>query len=186
MGLLLGNPLSRSRVLGAKAASLLVLAALGIGILWLSAIYSPEILGVDVGAYDTGAMMTHLFVNTLFYGFLALAVGAWTGNGSASSGVAVAVMVVGFLGVGILPLIEAADGWEQVLPWYYLDGGQPALNGVDWQHVGLLGGASALFAAVGFVGVNRRDLRSKSTKRTMIDRLRDNPRTAKAAELIAG
>jgi ABC-2 type transport system permease protein len=186
IGLLLGNPLSRSRVLAAKAESLLLLTVVGVAILWLAGMLAPSILGVEVGNLDMTAYMVHLFANTLFYGFLALAIGAWSGNGSLASGVAVALMVIGYLAVGVLPLIEGAAGWEKIFPWYYFDGGKPALNGIDWQHVGLLGGASVVFAGVGFAGVNRRDLRTKATKTTIVDRLRADPRTAKIIERLAG
>lgn len=186
IGLLLGNPLSRTRVVGAKLSSLVVLTVIGVGVLWAFGLITPEILGVEVGALDQGAYMVHMLANTLFYGTLALAIGSWTGNGSAASGIAVATMVVGYLAIGIIPLIDGAAGWEKAFPWYYFDGSQPALNGIDWQHLGLLGGGSVLFAALAFVGVNRRDLRSKSTRTTMVDRLRDNPMTAKAIERLAG
>lgn len=186
IGILLGNPVGRSRVLAAKAASLVVLSAIGVAILWLFGAVTPVLLDVETGSLHLAAFMLHLFVNTLFYGFLALAVGAWTGNGSAASGVPVAIMVVGYLAVGIVPLIDAAAGWERVFPWYYFDSAQPSVNGVEWAHVGILGGAAAVFAALGFVGVNRRDLKTRSTRQTIVDRLRNDPRTAKIVERIAG
>ncbi len=186
IGLLLGNPLSRARVLGAKASSLVVLSALGVGILWFFGEITPILLDVELGSLDQNAYMVHMLANTLFYGFLALALSAWTGNATVASGVSVAVMVTGYLAVGLIPLIEAADGWERAFPWYYFDGSQPSINGVDWAHVGILGGASIALAAVGFVGVTRRDLKTKSTKTTIVDRLRNNPRTAMLVERLAG
>jgi ABC-2 type transport system permease protein len=52
--------------------------------------------------------------------------------------------------------------------------------------MGLLLGVSALLLAVAIVGVNRRDLREHSEGVTLLDRLRENPRTAKIIERLAG
>ncbi|MEX1280703.1 MAG: ABC transporter permease subunit [Acidimicrobiia bacterium] len=186
LGLLLGNPVSRSRVLAAKAASLLALTTLGTLIIWGMGYATPAILAVEVGALDVDALTFHLFVNTLFYGFLALVVGAWTGRGGVATGVSAGVMVVGWLGVGLLPLIERLEGWEQVLPWYYFDGSQPSVNGVDWGHAALLGGASIALLALGFIGVNRRDLRGRGLGTTFTDRLRDNRLVGSVVERLAG
>ncbi|NND84095.1 MAG: ABC transporter permease subunit [Acidimicrobiia bacterium] len=186
MGLLLGNPLSRRGVLSSKAGALVLLAAVGTAVLWLAAYVVPAILSVEMGAMAVEALMLHMFANTLFYGAMAMAISAWTGNRAAASGATIAVMVTGYLASGILPLIEEADGWELLAPWYYFEGSTPVVNGVDWGHLSVLGGGVLVFLAVAFVGVQRRDLRSRSTRRTVFDRLRDNPRTAAVMERIAG
>ncbi len=186
IGILLGNPVSRSRVLAAKAASVVLLLFIGGLVMWAAGLWTPEVLGIEIADMRVGAMVFHMTVSALFYGFLALMVGAWTGNPQTASGVSVTIMMVGYLGTSILPFIEQLDGWERVFPWYYFNGSNPTLNGIDWEHMAILGGAALAFLAFGFVGVNRRDLRSKGTKRTLIDRLRDNPRTAAVAEKIAG
>ncbi len=186
LGLLLGNPLSRSRVLGAKAASLLALTTVAALIVWGMGYATPAILGVELGELDVDALTFHLFVNTLFYGFLALGIGAWTGRGGLATGVSAGVMVAGWLAVGILPLVERLEGWEQAFPWYYFEGSQPSLNGIDWGHVALLGGASVAFLATGFVGVNRRDLRGRGLGTTLVDRLRTNRFVGAAVERLAG
>jgi len=85
-----------------------------------------------------------------------------------------------------LPLVGSVDWLTRVFPWYYYSGSEPVTNGVDWTHIAVLGGASVFLLAVAFIGVNRRDLRTRNVKRTMLDRLRENPTTAKLADRIAG
>lgn len=185
-GLLLGNPLSRRRVLLSKAASLISVTAVGALILWGFALVVPGWLGVDMTGIDVTAVVVAMFLNALVYGFLALALATWTGNRSLGSGAAVAVMLIGYLGASILPITENLADWARIFPWYYFSGSNPVVNGIDWAHTAALGGMSLAFFAVAFIGVARRDLRQKSVDRTIFDLLRENPRTKGLMDRIAG
>ena len=132
----------------------------------------PAMLSVDIAGIDVEALVLALLLNTVFYGFLAMVIGAWTGKGSTASGGAVAVMMVGYIGSGVFPLIEGLGNWAKIFPWYYFSSSQPMLNGVNWGHIAVLGGVSVLLTVVAVVGVNRRDLRGHGVKQTMLDRLR--------------
>ena len=186
IGVLLGNPRSRTQVLVAKTAAMLVMMGLGGLVLWGAGLATPAALDVSVQGMDVTAFTLHLLVGTLFYGFLALAIGAWTGRTGVASGVSAGVLAVSFFAVGILPIIEGAENWAKIFPWYYFAGSDPLMNGVDWGHIAILGGASAALFVVAFVGVNRRDLRSRSTGVSLLDTLRANPITAAATERLAG
>jgi ABC-2 type transport system permease protein len=186
IGLLLGNPRSRTQVLVAKAGSLLLVTGLGIGILWLIGIATPAVLDVNVGGMHIEALMVHMLVNALFYGFLAMAIGAFTGSVSVASGVTAGAMVVAFFAAGLLPLVDGLEDWARLSPWHYFDGNQPVNNGVAWGDVALLAGGSAAFAAAAFVGVNRRDLKEKAVRATLADRLRSNPLTQQVVNRLAG
>ena len=186
IGVLLGNPRSRTQVLVAKTAAMLVMMGLGGLVLWGAGLATPAALDVSVQGMDVTAFTLHLLVGTLFYGFLALAIGAWTGRTGVASGVSAGVLAVSFFAVGILPIIEGAENWAKIFPWYYFAGSDPLMNGVDWGHIAILGGASAALFVVAFVGVNRRDLRSRSTGVSLLDTLRANPMTAAATERLAG
>ncbi len=186
IGLLLGNPKSRTHVLVSKAVNILLLSAVGIGILWLAGIVVPEMLNVDVTGIELGALMVHMFVIAVFHGFLAMAVGAWTGKNSLASGVAAAVMVISLFAVGLLPLIESLESGVKAFPWYYYVGSNPHINGIDWGHLSVLIVGIGLLAAMSVVGVNRRDLRGQTTRVSLVDRLRANPMTQKVVDRLAG
>ncbi len=186
MGLLLGNPKSRTHILLSKTANLVGLIAIGTLILWVSAYLVSGFLDVDLGNMRVGAYAFHLFANTLFYGMLAVALGAWTGSRGLASGVPAGLMLVGFIAVGVLPLI---DGWEsvaKVFPWYYFDGADPMRNGISVGHMTVLLGGSMVLVALAFVGVNRRDLKGQTVGTTLLDRLRADPRTRKIVDRLAG
>ena len=125
-------------------------------------------------------------MNALFYGMLATAIGAMTGNRGTATGVTTAIMVVSFFAVGFLPLVEGGDGLRKFLPWYYFDGSDPVTNGVAWGHIALLVSASAVLLAVSVIGFNRRDLKGQSVGTTMLDRVRGNPLLNRLIGRLAG
>jgi ABC-2 type transport system permease protein len=145
----------------------------------------PRWLNVETTGLFLGAIILHLFANSLFYGFLAMLIGAWLGDRSKASGITVGVMILSYFAVGLLPLVSGAESIAQFFPWYYLDGSDPVLNGVHWGHVGLLLGLSAAFLIGAVIGVNRRDLKEYTEAVTLLDRLRSHPMTKKVADRLA-
>ena len=139
MDILLSNPKSRTFVLLSKTGALVMLAALATVAVWIPVHPIAAFLGVEIGGLDVEALSLHLFVNALFYGMLATAIGAITGNRGTATGVTTAIMVVSFFAVGFLPLVEGGDGLRKFLPWYYFDGSDPVTNGVAWGHIGVIG-----------------------------------------------
>lgn len=184
-GLLLGNPLSRRRALVSKAAAMIVALVIMGALLWASAVWSADVMDVGTNGLHLGAIAVALILNGLFYGLLALAIGAWTGRRGLASGTAAGVMVVGYLGASLLPLADF-DGVAHVFPWYYYSAHSPLNNGLDWGDMAILAGLSIVCFAVAWVGIERRDLREKGTDATILDRLRANPMTKRVIERIAG
>ncbi len=185
-GLLLGNPRSRRQVLASKSVAIVALTSLGAFVLWLAGLGAPALLDVSTTGMHVGALIAHLLAIALFHGFLAMAIGAWTGRRSLASGITAGVMAVSFVAVGVLPLFEGLEELAKLFPWYYLDGGQPATNGVQWGHVALLLGGAVALGIAALVGVERRDLRGRESGTTMIDRLRAHPMTDQWFERLAG
>lgn len=186
IGLLLANPKSRTHVLLSKAASMVLVTGAGAAALWGLGRAVPMLLDVDVTGSEVGPLVLHMCANAVFYGFLALMIGAWTGNGGTASGASAAVMAVSYVAAGMLPLVSGLADFARVFPWYYYDGSDPVLNGVHAGHLGVLIGASAVFVAVAVIGVNRRDLTERAVGVTLLDRLRGNPLTQTVVERLQG
>lgn len=186
LGLLLANPKSRTSVLLSKAGSMVLLTGLGAVVLWGAGRITPVILDVNVSGIDVEALVFHIFVNALFYGFLAMAIGAWTGNRGLASGVTAGVMVLSFVAVGLLPLVESLENAAKAFPWYYFSGSDPLQNGISWGHVAVLVIGSVLLAVAAVIGFNRRDLRGQTTGVSIVDRLRATPMTQRVADQLAG
>ena len=186
IGVLLGNPRSRNDMLASKAASTFVLLLFATLVLWAGGVLAPIVLSVDVTGFLVGAQIIHLFAVALFFGYLAMAIGAWTGKPAFASGASTGVLVVSFFAVGILPLFDSVADLAKVFPWYYLTGGDPLTNGVQWDGITILSSASIVLTIVAFVGVNRRDLRTRSMGRSLLDRLRDDPRIGGVVDRLSG
>lgn len=186
MGILLANPKSRSYVLLSKTGALVTSVALATLALWIPVYPIAAMLSVEIAGLDIEALMLHLFANSLFFGILALAIGAITGNKGTATGATTAILVLSFFGVGFLPLIEGGEAVSKLLPWYYFDGSDPVNNGVAWGHLALLGGGSLLLLIAAVVGFNRRDVKGQSVGTTMLDRIRGNPMLNNMIGRLAG
>ena len=186
IGILLSNPRSRTSVLISKLAAMVVLTGLGSLLVWGAGLVVPVLLDVDVARIQIGALILHMFVNALFYGFLAAMIGAWSGSTTMATGLTVVIMIVSLFAVGVLPLAEGLSDFARIFPWYYYESSQPANNGVDWGHVTVLLGLCAAFAIAGVLGVNRRDLRAQRVGTNLIDRLRSNRFARKIIDRLTG
>ncbi len=175
IGLLLANPISRANVVMSKAASMALLTTFGAVILWVAGRVSPLILDVSTAGIHIEALILHLLINALFYGFLAWAIGAWTGRRGLAAGMSSAVMIIGLVAAGVLPLIKGWEDLARLFPWYYFAHSSPQLNGVDVGHLAVLTAGVVGFVAIGIVGVDRRDLRDRTAGVSLLDRVRANP-----------
>jgi ABC-2 type transport system permease protein len=185
LGFLLGNPVSRRGVLTSNALSMILVIGLVSLLLWGAGLGSAALLDVPTDDLFIGSMTLALFLHSLFYGYLAMAIGAWTGNRGAASGVSAGLMVSGYLAASLLPLADL-EWLARIFPWYYFSASAPVNNGLDWGHIAILAGLSVLSFIVAYVGVQRRDLKDKGTNVTLLDRLRANPMTNKVMERVAG
>lgn len=186
IGILLANPRSRTSVLLSKAAAMIVVVAFGSGLLLGAGYLVPAVLEVDLAGYHVGALTLHVAVNAVFYGMLASAIGAWTGKPRVASATAIGVMVISYLGHGVLPLIPGTATVVEFLPWHYFARGAPNVNGVAWGDLAVLASASVVFLSAAVAGLNRRDLRTRTTGKSLLDTLREHPMTKRIAERIAG
>jgi len=186
IGLLLGNPKSRTNLLASKAAAMVLLMLLIVAASWGCTYLIAGILGVNMGEMSVWALSFHMFTIAIFHGFLAMAIGTWTGNRGVAAGVTTGVMFISIFAVGLLPLIEGWENVAKVFPWYYLNGSEPLFNGVNWGHIGILSAGIILFAVISVIGINRRDLKSQNVGVTLLDRLRNYPMTQKIITRLAG
>ena len=186
LGILLGTPTSRVGVLSAKAVTLVLLIGFaGLG-MWAAGLLAPVMLGFELGETHVGAMALTLTLSSLFYGFLALGIGAATGNRGLGSGIASAVLVLGFVTAGILPLFSATEDLAKTIPWSWLSENQPLVNGIDAGNLALFAAGIVVFYAVGVVGLRRRDLRGRTAGGSLLDKLKQNPTMAKSLARLTG
>lgn len=169
----LGAPVSRVSFAVSKALAMAVLIVAATALVWGAAVIAPVVLGIDIGDAKLGSLMTHLGAAALFHGSLAFAVGAATGRKALAAGAGAAVMVLGWLGAGLLPMWrEGAADW---IPWTWFNGTKPLVNGIDGAHLGLLVGGALVLLLLGVAAFVRRELRLHEGGASMIQRIRALP-----------
>ena len=186
MNILLANPKSRTHVLLSKALALVTLTAFAVAVIWISVYPAAFMLGVEISGLEVEALAIHMYMNAVFYGMLALAIGASSGNRDTALGATTATLLVSFFAVGLLPLVEGLEGLRKLFPWYYFDGSDPVYNGFAWDHLAALACASIALLAVAVVGFRRRDLKSQSVGTSLFDRIRSNRLLNKLIGQLAG
>ena len=90
-------------------------------------------------------------------GFVAGAAGCRRGL---SAGIAVVVLVAGYVLSFLVPLADALAGARRWSPWYWALGQQPVTDGVSAARLLLLVAVTAVLVVAGLVAIERRDIRS--------------------------
>jgi ABC-2 type transport system permease protein len=159
LDLTLAHPVSRWSVALQRFAALVVgilLAGGGLAVA-LIAISGPAQLD-DIGTANLVAASFHLAVFGIFFGALALAVGAMTGRRSLVYAVVAIVAIGGFLANNLAPLVDEIAFLRDVSPFHFYSGGVPLKNGLQLADLGVLAVASAVLVAIGGAIFDRRDV----------------------------
>lgn len=157
LALVLAHPVSRTRLVLAKAAAIALLVA-GLGLAcWLGLLIAVAMAGGGIGAGKLAALTLHLAFLGLAFGALALALGGVTGRRSVAAGAAATVAVAMYLANGLAPV--TADWIQYLTLFHYYEGHEPLRTGVDAGGLVVLAAVTAAFLAVAAAGFRDRDLR---------------------------
>jgi ABC-2 type transport system permease protein len=160
LALVLAHPISRSRLVLAKALAVALIVLIVAFAVWVGLI-----LGVAAGGGGISlGHITALAVQLAFFGFatgaLALALGAGTGRRSLANGAAAAVAVLGWLVNSFAPLVTAIAWLKYLTLFYYYSGHDPLTRGVGLSGLIVLGLVTLVLSAAAVVSFDRRDLRA--------------------------
>jgi beta-exotoxin I transport system permease protein len=155
--LLLSYPVRRRNALLAKAAAvaaeILILAAAG----FLALLVLDPVFGLDLGFWRLVAAMGGLAALGLFYGWLALCVGASVPSKLLAIAVPAGYAAAAYLVSGLHDLAGWLDPLRFLSP-FWLIGSSPLQDGVDGWGVLVVLTAALAAVAIGAVLVERRDL----------------------------
>jgi ABC-2 type transport system permease protein len=159
LALVLAYPVTRTRLVIAKAAAVAALVVIVAVAAWVGLIVGVALGGGGITIGHMAAFAVHLALFGLAIGAVALALGAGTGRRTLASGVAAGVGVLGWLINGFAPLVSALDWLKYVSPFYYYAGHDPLTQGIDVGDLVVLGVVAVVLTAVAAAGFQRRDLR---------------------------
>jgi ABC-2 type transport system permease protein len=156
--MLLANPIRRSQVVLQSFEALLALV-IGLGIVTVLALFlSGLTVDLGIGLGRLAAATTSSMLLALFFGTLALALGAATGKRGLSTGVTSAIGVVGYLINSLAESVSWLKPAQKLSPFYYGTTGNPLKNGLDWSNSAVLLAATIALVAIAVVTFERRDV----------------------------
>lgn len=156
--LLLGNPISRRRLVLEKVGALAIeLAGLAAVLFALLAVATP-LADLDVSVGDLASATTSAFLLGLAFGVIAFALGAATGRSAIAIGLSATAAVAAYLVHGLSPLVDAIHSIRWLSPWYHYAAGDPLRDGLSAGHALVLVAVAVAAAALAIVAFDRRDL----------------------------
>lgn len=158
LDLTLAHPVSRVQVVLHRLTALAVaMTVIGVAVLLaLLAVSGPAELTISADRF--AAMILHMMLLGIFFGALAMTIGALGGRRSVALGVTTVVGVGGYLANTLAPQAESIAWLQKWSPFYYYLGGEPLVNGAQLADMAVLAGAAGAFILVGAVVFNRRDI----------------------------
>jgi beta-exotoxin I transport system permease protein len=157
--LLLAYPvLRRSAVLAKGAAVALDVAALSAAAFAALALLSP-VFGLDLSLGRLAGAVLGVWLLAVLHGWLTLAVGAFRPGRALAIGISAAVAAAGYLVGGLHELAGWLDPFRFLSAFWWI-GQSPLVNGVDFSHFLVVGGAAVVVLAAGAWFFERRDLQT--------------------------
>lgn len=180
LGLLLAQPVSRTRAVAEKVLALLLVVSLASVGLWLAAVASAAIVGSETGDAHLAAVSAALGANAALHGALAFAVGALTGSAALAAGVGGGVLALGWLLAGLLPMWEEYADAADVVPYHWFTAQHALVDGLDPGWFALQLGVTLVLLTAGVLTFRRRDLRP-ARRRWLVSLARRLPTLPSAA-----
>jgi ABC-2 type transport system permease protein len=159
LALVLAHPITRARLVVAKAGAIAVLVVVIAVAAWAGLLAGVAVGGGGIGVGHITAFAVHLAFFGLAIGAVALAAGAGTGRRTLSTGVAAGVGIVGWLINGFAPLVGGIAWLKYLSPFYYYAGHDPLTRGIDAIDLVVLGAVALVLTALAVATFERRDLR---------------------------
>ena len=156
--LLLGNPISRRRLVLEKAGALATELAGLAAVLFVTLMLATTAAGMDVSIGNLASATASALLLSLALGSLAFAIGGATGRRALAIGLSAAAGVAGYLINGLAPLVDAIHAIRWLSPWYHYAAGDPLRTGLSADHALVLAGVAAVAVALAVAAFDRRDV----------------------------
>jgi ABC-2 type transport system permease protein len=159
LDVLLAHPVERWSVVVQRAAAMAIaLIVAGTLLLVAMAIASGPAEFASLGIGNLAAASAQLVLLALVLGSVGLAAGALTGSVSIANGVVAVIAIAAYLANTLAPTIDAIAWAQNLSPFFYFNGGQPLVNGLQVVDSLILLGTAVVLVTIAAVGFTRRDV----------------------------
>lgn len=158
MGLLIANPVSRTRLAVNKFLAMIVHAIVAASLIGLGTWLGVTIGGLDVATSNIVAITVHLAVLAVMFGALAMVISVVSGRRLVALLSVFMIALVAYLWSGFVPLVDSIASLANLSPWHHYIGGDPLSQGVDLGSLALLVVLTAVFVGTGIALFRRRDI----------------------------
>lgn len=158
VGLLVANPVSRTRIGVDKAVALLVHVALASVLMAVGTWLGIVIAELPVPLGNLAAITLHGALLCTATGGLAMLIAVATGRHMLGLLAAAGIAFVAYLVSWLLPISDALEPLAVLSPWYHYNASDPLTNGVDWVSLLILAALTAIMLWASVRVFERRDL----------------------------
>ena len=151
----LSTALGRGRLLLSRIGAVLVAAAVAVGVASAVILTVGGLTGTPLGAAVLGRVAVGALALVLVYFSLGMAVGTWV-RPSWAAPVVGGLAVADFVSSLIVPLLHL-PAWAAGIS-VFARYGDPVIEGLRWNHQGVLAGCGGLLVVLAVLGFRRQDL----------------------------
>jgi ABC-2 type transport system permease protein len=159
LDLVLAQPLRRRDYVVQRFLALAALIAALTIVLLLAVALGSWLVDLEIGFAKLLAASASVGLLALLFGTIALAAGAIRPGRATAIAVAAGVAVIAWLLDGLGQAVDVLDSLRPLSPYYQAIGRNPLREGAPWTGWAVLAVTSALLAATGAAGFERRDVR---------------------------
>jgi ABC-2 type transport system permease protein len=159
LDLVLAHPLGRRDYVVQRFLALAALGGVLTAMLLAIVVLGSWLVDLDIGFGKVLAASLSVFLLAVFFGALALAVGALKPGRAAAIAVAAGVAVAAWLLDGLGSAVDVLEPWRPLSPFYQVIGRNPLREGALWSGWAIVAAATGVLVVLGVGGLQRRDLR---------------------------
>jgi len=159
LDLLLAHPMRRRDYVIQRFVSMVVLVAVLAAVLLATVGLGSLLVDLSIGFDKVLAATVSVALLSVFFGALALAVGAAAPGRGRAIAIACVLAIGAWIFDGLAQTVASLDAWRVVSPYHQALGDNPLREGVPWGGWALLTGGTLALLALGAAGLERRDIR---------------------------
>jgi ABC-2 type transport system permease protein len=158
IGMLGGNPLSRTRVIVEKAGGAIGHVVIAGVIVAVAVAAGNSVFGLGMASGNVWAASTHAILLGVMFAAVTTLIAALTGRRLSTMLITAAIAGVAYLVATFFPLIDSVSDWARLSPWHYYYETNPLATGADWGNIGVMAAIAAVTYVVAWYVYSRRDL----------------------------